>query len=1183
MAGTVTILTGIAGTGKTHRCLAEYRDVLRSSLGTGRPAPVLWLTPTDHSRREILTRLPDDTLPVCFSPNVFTFETFTERVLVESGAPVRNLDPAVRRRLLRNLIVTLQEQGRLAHFSGIAETAGFLDLVESFLAELKRDEIWPEQFSAACGQMGDRAKERDLALIYHEYQHRLLEEGLYDAEGQFWAARDVMTRDGLGTFAGRDLIVVDGFSDFTHTQHEILTALAGDARSMIVTLPVEHPPKRKDLCAKSDAALTRLQRELAEQAEVHVESFSADDCRLSPTMAHIAAHLFDDPHSVPKRDDADGLELLAVTGTTSEAEGIAGGVKSLLLQGTEPEDIVLAVRSLDESAALLRECLEAAGIPVWCAAGQRLVESPLLRALLEVIRLELEDWPFERVKAVLRSNYFRPEWFSSGRRVSSGNNTGSGNIEQRVDTLLNFLRNHKLHSGGRLMLKVLRRAVKRQQEAESSSQTNTEPAADEAAGPSDATSRAETSQAETSRAKTSRGKERVPRTLPVSRALELLERLSGALGRLRGTHGFRGWVERLVETARELGIAPKSAKGGSSRAPENLTDERDRQVWERVEHILFDAAAAEELADVLEHRQTLWEFAAALVELLQPQQLPPQDDRRGCVRILEAHQVRNLDVPHLFLAGITEQSFPRSRGDDCLFSEHDRQTLHGLGLPLRHRVQHARDELLLFYSIITRARNTLTLSYPEVGSHGEPLFPSPYVRALRQLLTPDALHPRHVGRLDPLPERSEGDDLLTPADLRCAAVAELRNNRANLFRTVSELPENGDVVRNILAGAAANAARFETRGWTAYEGRLQSRRLKERLEQRFPVDYQFSVTQLENYGGCRFRFFLSDVLGIEPLEPPTVATDYRRRGTLLHDVLAALHRQFSLDDDASPHDVAPHLATAFREHVAERLGRQIADGALAAALTTIEQRLLNDWAEYYSEQWVSYQETFAREWGTPPQPRHLEVPFGEVPSEPSETAYESIAFGRDTETVWLRGRIDRIDIGECGDRPVFNVIDYKSGKSGRFSLEDVQAGKSLQLAVYTLAVIKLGLVDADARPFQMGYWSLRETGFVPGLKQGRKRQTALDEAIVQTLEETLESLLPKLAAGIRAGYFPVDSDDKHCTDRCPYNTVCRITQLRPLQESLGKTRTHEPAGEREKATTAGRDASRGQSPVTIDQ
>ena len=127
-------------------------------------------------------------------------------------------------------------------------------------------------------------------------------------------------------------------------------------------------------------------------------------------MRPISRELFRNPRDVSRAADADGIHVLAVTGANAEIDVVAHRVKALLRGGTEPADVVVAVRSLDAVADSWRSQFAAAGIPVWCSAGSPLLREPIVRSLLELLRLELEDWPFERLKAVLLSNYFRPAW-----------------------------------------------------------------------------------------------------------------------------------------------------------------------------------------------------------------------------------------------------------------------------------------------------------------------------------------------------------------------------------------------------------------------------------------------------------------------------------------------------------------------------------------------------------------------------------------------------------------------------------------------------------------------------------------------------------------------------------------------------------------------------------------------------
>lgn len=837
-------------------------------------------------------------------------------------------------------------------------------------------------------------------------------------------------------------------------------------------------PRRDELFDKPAIALKGLQTALSACGDVTVESLEAGTFE-RPAMRQFSEQLFANPRSIEPSNDAAGIEILAVTGTTNEAELIAARVKLLLQSGVDPRDVVVATRDLDESASLLLSRFRAAGIPVWCAASTPLITAPAVRALLEVLRLEAEGWPFERLRAVLRSNYFRPEWYAK-------------ELPRRISQLLAESRAEKLHEKRDIMWKVLKRKSER----------------DDA-------------------------------TVDTAQALELFEQITSATKPLRSKATFAKWAERLLELSRTLGIAPA-----------HEDDERELAIWERLREALFNARKFDESLDDPVGKVSLADFTTALTEVIQTQHIPAAGKAHGRVRILSVEDVRNLDVPHLFLTGLTEKAFPRLRRDDCLYSEHERRELHGHGLPLSHNEHRLQDEMLLFYSIVTRARRTLTLSYSEAGAQGEPQFPSPYVLAVQRLFDEKTLVTQHVGDLDPVPK---SDRIFTAADARRMATVELRHQRPGLFAGLIEAKDYAPAMRHVLAGVDANAARFATRGWTKYDGEVSAAARRKFLADRYPDEYQFSVRQFEDYANCRFQFFSHDVLGIEPLEPPTVATDYRRRGNLMHNALAAVHRAFLGEETA---DIDPaRLTQAIRESVAERLDRQIKDTELAKALTTIEGRLLAEWCEAYGVHWTDYITAFDDDWQSPPKAEHFELPFGQVPGEEvDEKNYPAVTFGESGQTIHIRGRIDRIDVGFRDGGPAFTVIDYKSGKPPQFTVDDVKSGRALQLTVYLLAVKKLGLLEGGGRPYQMGYWSLKEDGFVPGIKDRKKTPTPLRDDVVQTLQATLDRVLPALAEGIRGGHFPVDSEDPRCTELCPYNTVCRITDLRPVSDKLGKVR-----------------------------
>ena len=158
----VTIVTGCAGAGKTERLLAGYQAAISRAQTERRPLSTLWLTPTRRIQQTIAQRIVVSSGHTCFTPNVLTFDRFAEKILTAAGRQASPISPVIKRLLLRRIAQELMGQGELRHFQSIAGMTGFLDVVSSFISELKREEIWPEEFVAACQQRTSAFARRDL-------------------------------------------------------------------------------------------------------------------------------------------------------------------------------------------------------------------------------------------------------------------------------------------------------------------------------------------------------------------------------------------------------------------------------------------------------------------------------------------------------------------------------------------------------------------------------------------------------------------------------------------------------------------------------------------------------------------------------------------------------------------------------------------------------------------------------------------------------------------------------------------------------------------------------------------------------------------------------------------------------------------------------------------------------------
>src|SRR4029077_5668233 len=137
---------------------------------------------------------------------------------------------------------------------------------------------------------------------------------------------------------------------------------------------------------------------------------------------------------------------------------------------------------------------------------------------------------------------------------------------------------------------------------------------------------------------------------------------------------------------------------------------------------------------------------------------------------------------HLFLAGMSEQAFPSPESSGRLATDADYHRLtesankrSRSGMP--PVATRAQGEMLLFYEMITRADESLTISFPALDDKAQSLPPSPYVVELERLTTSSQGRirrtPPHLSPIAP------NETPYTIADWRIQAVARATSKEAD--------------------------------------------------------------------------------------------------------------------------------------------------------------------------------------------------------------------------------------------------------------------------------------------------------------------------------------------------------------------------------------------------------------------
>ena len=1100
MTAQVVVYSGPTGSGKTARALVPYLKALRSQP----PQSVLWLAPTGRAAAALRSRLLAEGLPGCFAPGATTFERLVQSAVRYASYPVRPLDALRRRRLVRQLIDQRLAEERLVFFRPLAELGGLVELVCGTISGLKRREIWPARYRQLCEARGMTERDTELLDLYQAYQQTLADNRLFDPEGLLWVAKQAIQQGQWTPLERLRVVVADGFSDFSGSQHDILEQFVRVCDTLVVTLPLEQGSPRPDLWTTPAATLEELRRRHPQLEHTPLERPQQPAW---PAMAHLEATLFGNPRQATPAPDTTGLEILAASRQLGEIELVGARIRRLLTEGcprsggqpVSPGEIAVVFRTLGgDTAPLVREVFGRHGIPLALESTVALERVPALAALLGLMRLVVEDWPFRRLLSVLTSGYFRPDWseWNAGETpLAVERAVRSLQVPRGRSELLEQLREEEL-SGGSGSLSATVEDGKGGQAAHATQG---------------------------------------------SIALRVMTRLAQVLDELPRRATLRQWASAWQRLAVRTGLwdvlarEPVAEQEAWNLAMESLKADEVLFGWMRQTPPELDRAAA----------------LASLEEVLANVPLPSDGDESGRVRVLSATSVRGLHVPYLFVAGLAEKSFPQSHHTNPLDNPLDEAEADGRDDP---QAKHYREEMLLFYQVLTRATRQLTLSYPALDEAAQPLAPSPYLDEVEQACGVGTIVRTEVPDLTPIP-RDEFPQ--TPSEFRIKALANALAGDSRLMATLVQHESSPGLAENLLAGIRLVRQRQQADRFGPAEGMLQGPAARLSCAEAFGPRRVFSATELEHYAYCPFRYFVDRVLRLRPLDDLELEIDYLARGQIVHEALALFHEQVNraYQGPTSPASLPPEEYGRLVDETVQTLFGRHGEGTVRAAMEEIDRRLWTQWIEAYRQQHAAY-DALWQECDQRPVPTAFEVSFGLPNGSGGLSTEQPLELPCADGPVRISGRIDRIDLARIAGQLVFNIIDCKSGASARFSLDKVANGTLLQLPLYALAVEELMLVGQKALPWQAGYWELQGEGFKPKnalemhtCREGRVEPAPEWESIRATVVETVGALV----ATMRDGQFPVFSTDEHCTGRCPMKTICRINQIRSLEKQWQAT------------------------------
>jgi RecB family exonuclease len=268
----------------------------------------------------------------------------------------------------------------------------------------------------------------------------------------------------------------------------------------------------------------------------------------------------------------------------------------------------------------------------------------------------------------------------------------------------------------------------------------------------------------------------------------------------------------------------------------------------------------------------------------------------------------------------------------------------------------------------------------------------------------------------------------------------------------------------------------------------------------------WSVSALETYTTCPFKFFAQHILKLEEEPDDEEVMDPRRQGQFVHNVFESFFVEWQASGRRAITAANLDQARALFTDVVDRALTDLPEGEAGLERT----RLLGSSAAAGLGEAVFRMEA------------ERSVPVIERLLEHELRGSFTISTSAGSREVQLRGKADRVDLLDDG---TFRLIDYKLGWPP-------DRNRALQLPIYSVCA-EQRLAGRHGRRWSMGeamYLAFKGPKRVVPLFAAGNRDEVLEKA-QQRLIDTIDA--------ISRGDFPPTPDDVYRCETCSFAAVCR--------------------------------------------
>ncbi len=389
------LLLGRAGVGKTS-------TVLRRLCAAGKGQVLLVPEQQSHETERALCAVGG--AQINLRAEVLSFSRLANRIFQQAGGlGEEELDPGGRLLLMYRAVQNVSP--KLTVYGRPSKRPTFLTSLIATADELKNCCVPPELLVQAGndvpGPEGDKL--RDLGLILSEYQALTAQVALDPTDRLTRAAEKLNI---CGWARGKE-IWLDGFTDFTPQQKEVLRILMVQANSMTVALTCDHLEEDEGgagiFSPARRTAHTLLNLAQKEGVLCEVEYLVTQNSEKVEPLCYLEKNLFAEGNQLPV-NCGDTIELFQASTLRSEVEWTAARILHLVREeGWRFRDIAVAARDYGVYRDLVESVFGRYGVPVFSSAMTDILEKPVLALVTSALDTVAGGYSYDDVFRYLKT------------------------------------------------------------------------------------------------------------------------------------------------------------------------------------------------------------------------------------------------------------------------------------------------------------------------------------------------------------------------------------------------------------------------------------------------------------------------------------------------------------------------------------------------------------------------------------------------------------------------------------------------------------------------------------------------------------------------------------------------------------------------------------------------------------